>query len=216
MKRIVLPALLGLLVGAIAVAAPAAADRPLLVDRHMAEAHLDRILRNIDAIDQLSMRHDRRSRWELRQRIGRLRDNVEQLRQALERAPERPAPRPAPRPTALSAPEMHHLVHAIDQASYSNDKLAVLRDAARYAWFDTAQVMTLMDRFSFSADKVKAAALLYPRVLDPNHFYQVYQHLTFSSARQQLHRLIEQEQAAATPPSRDDHERHDDGDHGHR
>jgi hypothetical protein len=96
-----------------------------------------------------------------------------------------PAPTPAG-PAALSPPELQAIADAITKAQYSGDKIRILRDAAANDWFTVEQVVTLMGLYGYSNDKVTAAAMLYPRVVDKNDWFKVYAALTYSSDRARL------------------------------
>lgn len=109
----------------------------------------------------------------------------ESLRQ-IGRSPARPPVRPAI-PVTNDA-EFGMILGAVQRASFSDDKLHVLSSAARGRYFTTMQVAQVMGAFSFSSDKVDAASMLYPSVVDPQNWFLIYDHLTFSSDREELAR----------------------------
>ena len=96
--------------------------------------------------------------------------------------------RTPPAPRVVSSSELHQIERSINRESFSDDQLAVLRSASRGRYFTSAQVLQLMRGFSFDDDKVEAAVILFPRVVDQQNWYTVYGGLTFSSDKTALRR----------------------------
>ncbi|MFT5683546.1 MAG: hypothetical protein ACI8RZ_004478 [Myxococcota bacterium] len=92
-------------------------------------------------------------------------------------------------PVATSPQELARIRGAVAAESFSDDQLAVLQAASHGRRFTAAQVMTLMSQFSFSDDRIDAAVMLYPQVVDPQNWYTVYGALTFSSDKAKLRQL---------------------------
>lgn len=90
---------------------------------------------------------------------------------------------------AVSAAELASIADAIEAASFSSDKLGVLRGAASDRWFTIAQIGGLLDIFAHSSDKLEAAGLLAPRTVDPQNAYELEERLTFSSDKAAVRRL---------------------------
>ncbi len=114
--------------------------------------------------------------------------------------PEPPA-EPSPDNTAKSActPEEYQAVVAdLERQDFTADKLHTLEKAGARLHFTTDQLLGLLDGLDFGADKVRAAALLHPRLVDPQDFDRVYEVLDFDSDREALRALVEE-----TPPSSD-------------
>jgi hypothetical protein len=102
-----------------------------------------------------------------------------------------PATAPPPTPPAQRGPpatpaRMDELLYAIDQRGFPSAKQEVIRAAARTTWFNTAQVILVLQSFAFGSDQVEAAVTLYPRVTDPQRWEQVYSVFTFDSDRKAL------------------------------
>ena len=91
-------------------------------------------------------------------------------------------------PRVVSSSELTQIERSIDRESFSDDQLAVLRSASRGRHFTSSQVIRLMNGFSFDDDKVEAAVILFPRVIDQQNWYTVYGGLTFSSDKTALRR----------------------------
>lgn len=82
------------------------------------------------------------------------------------------------------------LLNRLKELSFGKDQLAYLKDASRTSYFVTEQVRQVMRVLSFGADKVEAAAIMYPSVLDKENFYRVQDELTFESDRDKLRERI--------------------------
>lgn len=172
------PLIIGVLLGALSTLGMATAASPARqADLLLSEARLElaeaRSLVNAAA-------HSPGARQRLQERLGALDGTLSSLDRTLDVLQEPPAP------VAVSAGELRQIQGAVAAESFSDDRLEVLRDAARGRHFTTAQVIALMDLFSFSDDKIDAAALLYPSVVDPQSWYTVYGSLTFSGDKAAL------------------------------
>lgn len=105
----------------------------------------------------------------------------------------RPAPTPAPAPAPEPAPaqpmnsgQMQSLLAQINGASFSDDKVQVVKSAASSNWFTCSQVIAVMQALNFDDDRVEAAAIMHPRVVNKDEWYTVYSGLGFSSSRDKL------------------------------
>ena len=110
--------------------------------------------------------------------------------------PPTPIPTPAG-PAAIGVPDLQTLSDMIAKTTYSGDKITILRDAAKGNWFSVDQVVSLLALYKYSNDKVTAAAMLYPRVVDKNDWPKVYDALTYKSDRAKLQSLT----TGGKPPS---------------
>ncbi len=90
------------------------------------------------------------------------------------------------RPTAFM-----RLLAALEEASFSDEKYAIVKEAASKNYFKSEQVLKILKKFSFESDRLKVAKLLYPRVVDPENFFVVYEAFTFSSSKEELRKWVE-------------------------
>jgi hypothetical protein len=90
---------------------------------------------------------------------------------------------------AVDGAELASIRDAIEAASFSSDKLGVLRGAVSDRWFTIAQIGGLLDLFAHSSDKLEAAGMLAPRTIDPQNAYKLEERLTFSSDKAAVRRL---------------------------
>lgn len=102
-----------------------------------------------------------------------------------EPVPPMPLEEPAG-PAAMSADQLRTLLGAVRAEAFGDSALGVLRDACRANHFDVGQAVTLVSIFDFGDDKVEAAAMLYPRLVDPGNFYQIYGAFDFDSDKEAL------------------------------
>ncbi len=106
-------------------------------------------------------------------------------------APHGPAIPPPPAPHNPMTHGMHpndfdNLVHSIKRANFKADKLSRIKAAARSNHFTSRQVKELMQALDFDNDRVEAACALYPRVIDHNNWFMVFDALAFSSNRHRV------------------------------
>jgi hypothetical protein len=86
----------------------------------------------------------------------------------------------------MPANQLNGLVARVRDASFADDQLALVREAAQLNWFSVAQVVALMKACSFEDTRIEIAVTLYPRIIDPQSWYTVYDAFDFSSSKQTL------------------------------
>ncbi len=109
----------------------------------------------------------------------------------VEAAPSR-APAPGPAKEACSFEEFGQLRASIEQQAFSRDKITLVEKASARLHFSVEQLVGLLDLFDFGADKVQAAAILHPKLVDPQDFDRVYAALVFDTDREALKVLVEE------------------------
>lgn len=90
----------------------------------------------------------------------------------------------------MPPPAFGGLKDAIEEESFDDEKLAVLREAARHNVFLVDQAIQLIELFTFSDGKVEAGVILYPQVIDPENWFRVYGAYTFDSDKEELRRRL--------------------------
>jgi hypothetical protein len=118
--------------------------------------------------------------------------------------PPAPEPTPVPAPVVASAgpaptagpactlQEFDDLRKSVEEQAFSRDKIALVEKASSRLHFNVEQVVGLLDELDFGSDKVEAAAILHPKLVDPQDFDQVYDALPFDTDRQALKALVEE------------------------
>jgi hypothetical protein len=85
---------------------------------------------------------------------------------------------------------LRRLTDAVARESFSREKLTVLREAAPHDHFLVGQTRTLLEQFTFANDRLEAVRILWPRVLDRNNSFQLYEAFVHSSDKQKLRQII--------------------------
>lgn len=106
------------------------------------------------------------------------------------RPPHAPPPPLIVAPAAMDAARFSGLLSAIEREPFSDDQLDILRSVSRHELFTVAQLGRIMDELAFSSDRVEAARLLRPRIIDPENAWMLNEHLIFSSDKQEVQRLF--------------------------
>lgn len=74
--------------------------------------------------------------------------------------------------------------------SFASGRMRLLQVAARDNYFTAAQVQTVVAELTFSSNKVDAAVLMYPRVVDQDDFYTVLGAFTFESSKRAVRQRL--------------------------
>ncbi|MFT4977173.1 MAG: hypothetical protein ACI8S6_003078 [Myxococcota bacterium] len=91
---------------------------------------------------------------------------------------------------AISEGSLRQLIEAVDDASFSSDKVSLIQTAAANNHFECAQVVRLLEPISHSSDKVAAARALHGAIIDPENAHVLEQAFTFSSDKEEIRALF--------------------------
>ncbi len=164
------------------------------IQRERAERQQRKMKRNLREMEHLAQQLPPCDvRDELIARIGRSRKLARRMASNTERllwVAESLVPERAYSAQAMSDQEFARISAALQREWWDDSRQRLLIDVARDRLFSTRQVRQVMDLFTFGDEKVNAAAALYPRVVDPQDFYTVYDALTFRSEKEELRRRI--------------------------
>ncbi|MEE2829996.1 MAG: DUF4476 domain-containing protein [Myxococcota bacterium] len=83
------------------------------------------------------------------------------------------------------------ILASLDDEPFSEDQLEILLEIAGHFQMTTDQASKLVDQLAFSEDRLEALAALYPSILDPENFSDVYELLDFASDRKKLRKRIQ-------------------------
>jgi hypothetical protein len=164
------------------------------------EQQMERMVRLEELLAQVANEgNSRRGREAMR----KLRDEMKAMRYDLNNAPDlrsfrqrpnrpQPPPPPPPQPQVypISEAQLQSLIQAVNKESFGDGKLRVLEAAAPAQYFLVPQVTKILQRFSFGEDKLDAVRVLWPRVLDRENSFQLYQVFSFPSEKEQLKEII--------------------------
>ena len=95
----------------------------------------------------------------------------------------------APAPTDPAS--FDQLLDELEEESFSDDKLDILKTAARTNYFTVDQLCQVMDKFDMDDDKVKAVRIVYPHVIDRENSHKLLSKVTFSDAKRKIRQIIE-------------------------
>lgn len=90
----------------------------------------------------------------------------------------------------IEAQDFEDLVKTVDQAPFARDKKIVVRASAANHFFLIDQVVRLASKFPFDDDRLEVIEAMYPKVLDQDKNYLLYNCFTFSDAKNKLEKFI--------------------------
>jgi len=96
----------------------------------------------------------------------------------------------AAKPKPFSSAALSRLENSLRSANFREDKVRVIREAAKLHFFSTRQVRTIVGHLSFGADRVEAIAAIYPRLTDPENAHGLYELLSSRSDRESLEKRL--------------------------
>lgn len=136
----------------------------------------------------------------LRETLRKLREEMNEMRYEVTNAPDlrsfrrrpgSPPPPPQPQVYPISEDKLQSLIRAINKEPFGDAKLQVIESAAPTQYFLVPQVTKLLQRFSFGEDKLDVVRVLWPRVLDRENGYQLYQSFSFANEKEQLRQILD-------------------------
>lgn len=93
--------------------------------------------------------------------------------------------------SAISESDYRNLVTSINNESFEENKVTILRASAKYNYFTVDQVIGLMDLSTFSSWKLRALEITYPLVLDKNNSFKIINSLNFSDDKQKAQEILD-------------------------
>ncbi|MBJ6765295.1 DUF4476 domain-containing protein [Myxococcaceae bacterium JPH2] len=140
---------------------------------------------------------DRRDGQSARKALRRAQDELEELQEMISDAPPLGSNGP-PRPTPPSPPVVQpmpdgafqRLTSAMSREAFAEDKMRILTSATSREHFVVAQVLQVLNQFSFSQDKLEVVRAMKPGLLDMQNSYQLYNAFTFSPDKKRLQEIL--------------------------
>lgn len=105
-----------------------------------------------------------RTELQLKQMLGRMGDTL-------------------PKPKAISNEDFNRLSVSMRNQAFDKDKYQFMENFVAGRHFTCDQASVLLKHFSFDADRIKGAVLLYPQLIDAENFNRVLEPFTFESSR---------------------------------
>lgn len=141
----------------------------------------------VDTADEVQ---DKQERKNLRAQAVALQQQIAQAKRLLETLANRKENAVPAKPAAMTDAAFNQLVSAVRGASFDEDKVGVVKDAARGNHFTANQIATLMGLLAFDEGKIDAAVAAWPRCVDPQNSFVLYKKLAFDDSREQLRKRI--------------------------
>ncbi|MFM7204046.1 MAG: DUF4476 domain-containing protein [Myxococcota bacterium] len=110
-------------------------------------------------------------------------------------SPTAPAPAPvavAPAEVrrAISEGDLQSIITSINEESFSQGKMQVLKTAGPSYWFTVDQVKRIIGTFTFENDKLAAVEFLAPRILDRENAHKLYSAFDFQSSKDKVAEIL--------------------------
>ncbi len=93
---------------------------------------------------------------------------------------------------AMNSSEFQRLLNNVKNESFADDQTSVVRIAARSKYFSISQLISLLDVFSFSDDKINVVQIVYPRVVDKENAHNLLGAFTYSDDKDRVEQIISQ------------------------
>lgn len=158
---------------------PATVD-DLLQQLRILQAQVDSLEREAQGkkIDRRAMQAGLR---DVDDRLERMEDQLRRLRRV----------EPVPAPMPMDDASFAALRRSVDRARFTSDKMNVIGAAASSQLFVVRQVLALLDEVEPSSAKLDALQILWPRVLDRQNSFLIYDSFPFSGDRQRARIILE-------------------------
>jgi hypothetical protein len=171
----------------------------------LAVVERDELIERMARIESLLAQATNEGGRRQREALRNLREEMNSMRHDVTNAPDlrafrrrpgppqpQPQPPPPPQPQVypIAEDQLQNLIRAIGKEPFGDGKLRVLELAAPSQYFLVPQVLRILQKFSFSQDKLNAVRVLWPRVLDRQNAYQLNQAFTYSADKEQLRQII--------------------------
>lgn len=106
---------------------------------------------------------------------------------------------------AMPTNQFQTLSASVEDANFGSDQLRIIRNLPDNTTLTVPQAVALLDEFSFASEQLQALEILAPFIIDRTQQYQIIEHFTFSSdknnAEQVLNRIAPNPQIQHTPHS---------------
>lgn len=91
----------------------------------------------------------------------------------------------------LSERDFSIVYNRVRNASFDDNKMALIEVATLGCYFTCAQCAKLIGMFSFSDKQLRALRMMAPRIVDPQNGYTIYQVFRFSSDKDEAARILQ-------------------------
>lgn len=96
------------------------------------------------------------------------------------------------KPKAISNEEFNSLSVSMRNQAFDKDKYQFIENFVAGRHVTSIQASQLLKHFSFDPDRIKAAVMLYPQVIDPENFHKALEAFTFETSRKTVMERVKQ------------------------
>jgi len=154
------------------------------VDRKELNAQLDELSRSLE---RLALEKSPRKRLALARKME---EQISWMRSGTRRPRWSGAPAVATVNRPVEEGALNDVCKALSQEPFSRDKLRLVSELAPTRYFLVTQVERILGQFEFSNDRLEAARILRPRILDPENHFKLYSAFEFSSDKDRLRQIL--------------------------
>ena len=94
--------------------------------------------------------------------------------------------------TAMGNSDFRQLMDNIENESFSDDKLTVVRMAAKRSYFTIAQLVQMVSTISFAEDQISAVEIVAPKIVDIQNSHNLLNAFTFSEDKKNVSSILDQ------------------------
>jgi hypothetical protein len=92
----------------------------------------------------------------------------------------------------ISVTEFNQLNESLEKTPFDQDKRKIIKTSAMNNYFLIDQAIQIVSKFPFDKDKLDIIEVIYPRILDLDRNYLLYNCFTFSDSKDKLEKFIEE------------------------
>jgi hypothetical protein len=105
----------------------------------------------------------------------------------------------APAGGAMPQQAFDSLMGSLRGAPFESDRMAIMRSVASANLFTCTYLHTILRELKFENERIAAAELFAPRIVDPQNHYTVLDALTFSDEKQKVQQILDRHRTPAAP-----------------
>ncbi len=95
-------------------------------------------------------------------------------------------------PKPMSESAFNALIEQLREETFDEDKLSILKVAAKNNYFTCEQIARIMDEFSMDEDKVEVVRIMFPKAVDKENGFKLLSKVTYSEDKEKIKEIISQ------------------------
>lgn len=92
---------------------------------------------------------------------------------------------------AMSQPDFKELLNNLENESFEDNRLDVMRSAISKKYINVDQLIQLVRLYTFDVNQISAVKIAYPQVIDKDEIHQIYTVFKFDSTKEDVQRWVE-------------------------